>query len=83
MIAVLPSSESEAEEPCADWPTAPVPASLEPCWIHTPPDRVYTNAAPGAGDCSNTGKPFTSSPKGPALGAPTIAVFPSLERDTE
>src|SRR5262249_25870394 len=43
--AVLQDSATEA--PC--WtldPTAPVPTSLLPCWLHTPPLRVNTQVAP-------------------------------------
>ena len=47
MITVLrPSAESATELPCPDSPTAPVPTSLLPCWVHTPLLRVNTQAAP-------------------------------------
>ena len=39
-----------------------------PCWLHTPPERVNTHAAP---------TPLLSS------GPPTMAVFPSPESETE
>src|SRR5260370_13906945 len=61
-MAVFPSPDSETEEPCAAAPTAPVPTSFGPCWLHTPPERVNTHAAPA--------KSLSISP-------PTMAVFPS------
>src|SRR5450759_206664 len=67
-MAVLPSEEMETEEPCRAAPTAPVPTSLLPCCVHTPPERVHTHAAPA---------PLLS--KYP----PTMAVLPSNERETE
>jgi len=45
-MAVLPSAESETPVPCVAIPMAPVPTSLAPCWLHTPPERVYIHAAP-------------------------------------
>ena len=69
-IAVFPSSESETDQPCPAPPiTAPVPTSLSPCWVHAPPERVNTQAAP--------------APVKPSAGHPTIAVFPSPESETE
>jgi hypothetical protein len=40
-MAVLPSSESDTEEPCSAGarPTAPVPTSFAPCCVHAPPER--------------------------------------------
>src|SRR6266446_4569270 len=68
-MAVFPSAESDTEKPCSAMPTAPVPTSFVPCWVHTPPEeRVYTHAAPA--------KPLSAFP-------PTMAVFPSPESDTE
>src|SRR5262245_27129841 len=43
-MAVL--QDSATELPCWAFPTAPVPTSLFPCWLHTPPPRVNTQAAP-------------------------------------
>src|ERR1019366_1205723 len=45
-MAVLPSADNATEEPRFAFPTAPVPTSLLPCCFHTPPERVYTHAAP-------------------------------------
>ena len=45
-IAVLPSADSATDQPCAAGATAPVPTSLLPCWVQTPPLRVKTHAAP-------------------------------------
>src|SRR3954447_13193144 len=67
-MAVLPSGERDTEAPCCAAPTAPVPTSLPPCGVQTPPFRVNTHAAP-AFKASN--------------GPPTRAVLPSAERDTE
>ena len=39
-MAVLPSADSATEAPCSAVPTAPVPTSLLPCWVQTPPLRV-------------------------------------------
>src|SRR5215510_8808545 len=44
--AVSPSSDSATERPCWAPPTAPLPISLAPCWVQTPPLRVNTHAAP-------------------------------------
>src|SRR5713226_5327247 len=49
-------------------PTAPVPTSLAPCWLHTPAERVNTHAAP-------------TPPLSP--GPPTKAVFPSADSATD
>src|SRR6266404_2583499 len=67
-MAVFPSAESDTEKPCCAMPTAPVPTSFVPCWVHTPTERVYTHAAPATllSECP-----------------PTMAVFPSPESDTE
>src|SRR5260370_444503 len=43
--AVLPSAESAPEYWCPG-PTSPVPTSFAPCWLHPPPLRVKTQAAP-------------------------------------
>src|SRR6516165_3977745 len=65
--AVSPSSDSATDQPCAA-PTAPVPTSLLPCWVQTPPLRVKTQAAPAC----------ELSP-----GPPTMAVVPSPDSATE
>src|SRR5947209_1344412 len=48
--AVFPSADSATDVPCCTLrllsPTAPVPTSLPPCWLHVPPERVNTHAAP-------------------------------------
>src|SRR5664279_1258233 len=67
-MAVLPSEDTATEEPCEAAPTAPVPTSLLPCWLHTPPLRVKTQAAPM----------LVLS-----LGPPTMAVLPSEDSPTE
>src|SRR6516225_8761233 len=68
-MAVLPSADSATEKPCwANGPTAPVPTSLLPCWLHIPPLRVNTQAAP---------------PRVLSFGPPTMAVLPSADRATE
>src|SRR5271157_3695923 len=67
-MAVLPSAESATEEPCVAFPTAPAPASLPPCWVHAPPERVYTHVAPA---CLLSCDP------------PTRAVLPSADSATE
>src|SRR6516225_9328349 len=47
MMAVFPSPESETERPCCPASgNAPLPTSLGPCWLHTPPERVNIHAAP-------------------------------------
>src|SRR5262249_41127456 len=65
-MAVL--QDSATEKPCWAAPTAPVPNSLFPCWVHTPPLRVNTHAAP---------TPLLS--KNP----PTMAVLPPPDSATE
>src|SRR6516165_9419437 len=65
--AVLPSSDSATDQPCAA-PTPPVPTSLLPCWVQTPLLRVKTHAAPAC----------ELSP-----GPPTMAVLPSADSATE
>src|SRR5206468_2830632 len=45
-MAVSPSSDNATEAPCWAAPTAPVPTSLFPCWVHPPPLRMNTHAAP-------------------------------------
>src|ERR1700738_1434777 len=67
-MAVFPSPKSATEAPCAAAPTAPLPTSLAPGWVHTPSLRVYTHAAPAP--------PLSSYP-------PTMAVFPSSESPPE
>src|SRR5579872_7352458 len=71
--AVLPSPESATQKPwlALKEPAPPVPTSLGPCWLQTPPVRVNTHAAPYA-------------PVAPlSLGPPRIAVFPSPESATD
>src|ERR1035441_6283492 len=69
--AVLPSPDTDTEMPCLmpclGFPTAPVPTSLLPCWVHTPPERVKTHVAPVP--------PLSESP-------PTRAVLPSADTDS-
>src|SRR5882672_12385342 len=68
-MAVFPSADSATEYPCCAAPAAPVPTSLAPCWLHTPPpSRVYTHAAP---------VPVLSP------NPPTMAVFPSADSATD
>src|SRR5450759_773329 len=67
-MAVLPSAERDTEAPCKALPTAPEPTSLGPCWVQTPPLRVQTHAAPTL--------LLSAYP-------PTMAVLPSVERDTD
>jgi hypothetical protein len=52
-MAVLPSPDSPTEKPCWAFPTAPVPTSLGPCWVQTPPLLVNM---PGAGEVSRAGR---------------------------
>src|SRR5262252_5802844 len=40
MTAVLPSPASATDDPWKALPIAPVPTSLLPCWVHTPPLRT-------------------------------------------
>ena len=68
-MTVFPSPDSATEEPWNE-ATAPVPTSLLPCWLHAPPERVNTHAAPAA--------VLVLSP-----GPPTMAVFPSADSVTE
>src|SRR5258706_127186 len=67
-IAVLPSEERATEKRCSAIPTAPIPTSLAPCCVQTPPLRVNTHTAPA----------FVLS-----VNPPTIAVLPSEERATD
>src|ERR1700720_4776840 len=67
MMAVSPSADSATDKPWPAFPTAPVPTSLLPCWVQTPPLRMKTHAAP-----------FASSPN-----PPTTAVLPSADSATE
>src|SRR6516164_2549051 len=67
-MAVLPSADSATDQPCWAPPTTPLPTSLSPCWVQTPPLRVKTHAAPM----------FELS-----LGPPTMAVLPSLDTATD
>ena len=45
-MVVLPSADIATEKPCSARPTAPVPTSFMPCWLHTVPRRLKTHAAP-------------------------------------
>src|SRR5579862_7443238 len=67
-MAVVLSPERAIEVPCSAFPTAPPPSSLVPCCDQTPALRVHTHAAPE--------KPLSHSP-------PTMAVFPSADRETD
>src|SRR5437773_316544 len=67
-MAVFPSPDTATEVPWSTGPTAPVPTSLAPCWLHTPPLRAYTHAAPAS--------PLSPRP-------PTTAVLPSPDTATE
>src|SRR5450756_67842 len=67
-MAVLPSPDSATDQPCWVPPIAPVPTSLLPCWLHTPPLRVKTHVAPN--------DPLSANP-------PTVAVLPSDDSATE
>src|SRR6185503_13683265 len=67
-MAVLPSALRDTDQPWNAAPVLPVPTSLPPCWLHTPPLRVYTQAAPR----------LLLSPR-----PPTMAVLPSALRDTD
>src|SRR5262249_20933209 len=60
--------DSATEMPCFSPKTEPAPTNLLPCWLHTPPLRVKTHAAPV--------KLLSPSP-------PTMAVWPSPESATE
>src|SRR5262245_22903871 len=66
--AVFPSADIATEAPCCAGSTAPAPTSLVPRWLHTPPLRVHTHAAPAI--------PLSPYP-------PTTAVFPSAVTATE
>src|SRR5262249_9110191 len=68
MTAVFPSADTATAFPWCAAPPAPVPTSLGPCWLHTPPLRVPSDAAPAL--------PLSKSP-------PTTAVFPSADTATE
>src|SRR6516164_3657679 len=67
-MAVLPSPDSATDEPQLGLPTALPPTSLVPCWLHTPPARVKTHAAPS--------RELSSNP-------PTMAVLPSPDSATD
>src|SRR5207244_7606625 len=59
----------DTSKPCSEVvPMAPVPTSLAPCWVQTPPLLVQTHAAPALAL---------------SLLPPTMAVLPSKESDTE
>src|ERR1035441_3374555 len=65
--AVLPSPDSDTEDPCDALPTAPMPTNLAAC-VHMPPTPVNAQAAPVP--------PLSFQP-------PMIAVLPSADRATE
>src|SRR5262249_33294233 len=60
--------DNATERPWLALPTAPVPTSLAPCWLHVPLLRVNSHAAP-ASLLSDT--------------PPTIAALPFADRATE
>src|SRR5580704_130299 len=66
--SVFPSLETATVVPCPAVPTAALPSSSAPCWVHTPPDCVKTNTPP---------LPPLSD------GAPAINVLPSVESATK
>src|SRR5258708_11769525 len=66
--AVLPFPDSATEIPWSELKNAPAPTSFAPCWLHTPPLRVYAHAAPTL--------PLSTGP-------PTTAVVPSAGTATE
>src|ERR1039458_8296004 len=72
-MAVFPSADIATDWPCSAPPTAPVPTSLPPCCVHTPPERVNAQAAPIT----------LFSPGPPSPGPPMMAVFPSADIATE
>src|ERR1035441_3275073 len=83
-MAVFPSADSATEIPCSEFPTAPVPTSLPPCWIHTLPKRVYTQAAPTPLPQALLWTESTAVKPLPISSAPpTMAVFPSPDNATE
>src|SRR2546422_768378 len=67
-MAVSPSPERETDSPCDAVAMAPAPTTFAPCWLHTPAERVKTDAAPA---------------QQLSTGPPTMAVFPSAESETE
>jgi hypothetical protein len=67
-MAVFPSPDNATDDPSPEAPTPPMAASLLPCWVHTPPLRVNTHAAP---------KPELS------FGPPRTAVLPSADNATD
>src|ERR1700756_1609629 len=73
-MAVLPSADNATEVPWWAFPSAPVPTSLLPCWLQTPPLWVKTQAAP-----TSELLPSLKLSSGP----PTMAVLPSPESATE
>src|SRR5262249_51372924 len=66
-MAIFPSWESETDQPWSAGPMAPVPTRFA-CWVQRVPERVYTHAAPKLRSSATP---------------PTIALFPSLESETE
>ena len=66
-IAVLPSADTATDQPSSATPFAASAVSFC-CWVHVPPLRVKTHAAPA---------PLLSN------GPPTMAVLPSAETATE
>jgi hypothetical protein len=73
-MAVLPSAERDTEEPWWLFPSASEATSLGPCWLQTPPLRAQIAADPA--DPISTLELLSP-------GAPTMAVLPSADRDTE
>src|SRR6266511_473018 len=77
-MTMLPSADSATEVPWRALATAPVPTSLSPCCVQTPPLRVNTHAAPAAPRPKGTERSHGLSP-----GPRTMAVLPSAERATD
>src|SRR5271154_6586204 len=69
--AVSPSPASATLTPSATSPAGCLPISAPPCWDHVEPERVKTNAAPGA-----------LPPDSSFFSAPTSAVLPLADSDT-
>ena len=53
-MAVLPSAERDTEMPWLATPTVPVPTSLDPCWVQTPPLLVQNPRGPRTSIVSHT-----------------------------
>src|SRR5262249_32396328 len=77
-MAMLPSADSATDVPWRAPRKAPLPRSLLPCCVQTPPRRVTTHAAPAAPNPKGTDRSHGLSP-----GPPTSAVLPSADSATE